>query len=110
MATTIEQKIEATKQRLEQLKVKKQKIEAQKRAAEQKRSRKEDTRRKILLGSMVLEQMEKDEAKKASILADLDAHLVRTDDRALFGFGATTTLLDLMKAERPDLFEKKDAA
>ncbi len=110
MTTAIDQQIEAAKQRLEQLKAKKQKVEAQKRALEQKLSRKEDTRRKILLGAMILEQMEKDEAKKARILADLDVHLVRTDDRALFGFEKVTTLLDLVQAARPNLFGRKEAA
>jgi len=110
MTTAIDQQIEAAKQRLEQLKAKKQKVEAQKRALEQKRSRKDDTRRKILLGAMILEQMEKDEVKRASILADLDVHLVRTDDRTLFGFEKTTTLLDLVQAARPHLFGRKEAA
>jgi len=110
MTTVIDQQIEAAKQRLEQLKAKKQKVEAQKRALEQKRSRKDDTRRKILLGAMILEQMEKDEVKRASILADLDVHLVRTDDRTLFGFEKTTTLLDLVQAARPHLFGRKEAA
>ncbi len=110
MTTAIDQQIEAAKQRLEQLKAKKQKVEAQKRALEQKLSRKQETRRKILLGAMILEQMGKDEAQKASILADLNVHLVRPDDRALFGFEEATTLLNLVQAARPNLFERKEAA
>lgn len=107
---TLDEQLEAAKQRLDQLKARKQKIEAQKRAEEQKRTRQEDTRRKILLGSMILDQMKKDESKKASIMADLEQHLVRTDDRALFGFEKQTSLLDLVQATRPDLFKEKDAA
>lgn len=110
MATPIEQQIEAAKQRLEQLKAKKQKIEAQKRATEQKRSRKDDTRRKILIGAMFLEQMNKDEEKKASLLAALDKHLVRPDDRALFALESVETMADLLKVIRPNFFEKKEAA
>lgn len=102
MATPIEQQIEAAKQRLEELKAKKQKIEAQKRAAEQKRSRKEDTRRKILIGAMILEGINRDEAKKASILADLDKHLVRADDRALFGLEYEPTMKNVVKPHYPN--------
>lgn len=107
---TIEEQIEAAKKRLDQLKARKQKVEAQKRAAEQKRSRQEDTRRKILLGAMLLDQMEKDAVKKDSVMEDLNAFLARADDRTLFGLKIEPSLLDLVKATRPSVFEKRDAA
>lgn len=56
--------------------------EALKRATEAKANRVCDTRRKILIGAMMLEQMEKNEATKASVMGKLDAFLTRPDDRA----------------------------
>lgn len=80
----IEERIKAQEEKLKQLKALKQKQEAQKRAAEAKKSRADDTRRKILIGAMMLEQMEKNEATKASVMSKLEAFLTRPDDRQLF--------------------------
>lgn len=80
----IEERIKAQEEKLKQLKALKQKQEAQKRAAEAKKSRADDTRRKILIGAMMLEQMEKNEATKASVISKLDTFLTRPDDRELF--------------------------
>ena len=46
--------------------------------------RKEDTRRKILLGSYLLKKME-DEAEKQKILAEINEYLTEDRDRKLFG-------------------------
>ena len=54
------------------------------------RERKRDTRRKVLLGAMVLEQMKKDERFNRTTLAKLDGFLVRKNDRALFGLEPKT--------------------
>lgn len=81
----LDERIKAQEEKLKQLKALKQKQEAQKRAAEAKRTRKEDTRRKVLVGAMVLEHMEKNESTKIDIMKRLDAFLTREDDRALFG-------------------------
>ena len=81
----LDARIKAQEEKLKQLKALKQKQEAQKRAAEAKRTRAEDTRRKVLVGAMMLEHMEKNEATKTNILAKLDTFLTREDDRALFG-------------------------
>ena len=81
----IEDRIKAQEEKLKQLKALKQKQEAQKRAAEAKRSRITDTRRKVLVGAMMLEHMDKNEATKVSVMGKLDAFLTRPDDRALFG-------------------------
>lgn len=66
---------------------------ALKRATEAKANQVCDTRRKILIGAMMLEQMEKNEAAKAIVMGKLDAFLTRTDDRALFGFVSTPATL-----------------
>lgn len=82
---TIDERIKAQEEKLKQLKAQKQKQEALKRAAEAKANRANDTRRKILIGAMMLEHMEKNEATKTSVMGKLDAFLTRPDDRALFG-------------------------
>lgn len=80
----LDDRIKAQEEKLKQLKALKQKQEAQKRAADAKRTRTQDTRRKVLVGAMMLEHMEKNEATKTNIMAKLDTFLTRDDDRALF--------------------------
>jgi len=50
----INERIEALEERLKQLKAKQQRIEARRRSLESRRSRRDDTRRKILVGAIVL--------------------------------------------------------
>ncbi len=54
-----------------------------------KGQRADDTRRKILAGSLVLDMMERDEATRQRFMDRLDKHLKRADDRALFGLPET---------------------
>ena len=54
------------------------------RAADAQEERKRDARRKILVGSMVLAQVERGEWPRERLLEKLDAHLTRNHDRALF--------------------------
>lgn len=82
---TIDERIASLEVKLKQERAKKQKIEARLRAVEQKRKRAEDTRRKILAGTLVLEMMEQDEQARQRFLNRLDKYLTRDDDRALFG-------------------------
>ena len=76
------------KSKLETLKSKKEQIEARIKNLESKehlKQKKQDTRRKILIGAMVMEQMEKNEEAKKKILASLEGFLTRPMDRELFG-------------------------
>ena len=52
---------------------------------EREAERKRETRRKILAGSYLLDQIEREAYSEAQFLADLDAYLTRDRDRALFG-------------------------
>ena len=70
----LDQKIAKQEERLKQLKAQKQAIEAREKAKQKEQDRKDDTRRKILLGSMLLKDMENEE-KKTKILADLNEYL-----------------------------------
>ena len=81
----LEASIEAQQKKLAQLKAQKQRIEAREKTKLQGLARKQDTRRKVLAGAMLLELMDKDTEVQKQILARLSAFLVRHDDRALFG-------------------------
>ena len=81
---SIEAKIKAQETKLKQLKAQKQQIEARQRAAAAKISRQQDTRRKVLVGAVILAKVERGEWPKDKLLAMLDSTLTRADDRALF--------------------------
>lgn len=80
----LDKKIEAQLEKLKQLKAQKQAIEARERAKQKEQDRKDDTRRKILLGSYLIKKMESNEANKQKILADLNEYLTENRDRKLF--------------------------
>ena len=82
-AENIEKKIEAQLEKLKQLKAQKQAIEARERTKQKEQQRKDDTRRKILLGSYLIKKMQ-NEANKEKILAELNEYLKENRDRALF--------------------------
>ena len=82
---SIEDTIAALEDKLKQAKARKQLIENRKRAIEQKLSRRQDTRRKVLIGAVILARVERGEWPRDKLLALLDSHLTRPDDRALFG-------------------------
>lgn len=74
--------------KLEQLEKRKKKIEAQirqEKARENSKKRKDDTRRKVLVGSMVLAQVEKGEWPEDRLRKAMEEFLTRDQDRALFG-------------------------
>ena len=83
-AENIEKKIEAQLEKLKQLKAQKQAIEAREKTKQKEQERKDDTRRKILLGSLALKKMQ-DDSEKAKIIADLNDYLTEDRDRLLFG-------------------------
>jgi len=80
----IEKKIEAQLEKLKQLKAQKQAIEARERTKKKEQERKDDTRRKILLGSYLIKKMNDNEANKEKILAELNEYLTEDRDRQLF--------------------------
>lgn len=81
----LNQKIEKQQERLNQLKAQKQAVIAREKARQKEQERKDDTRRKILLGSYLLKKME-NESNKEKILADLNEYLTEERDRQLFNF------------------------
>lgn len=85
--TKLELSIEAQEKRLSQLKAQKQKMEALSRTRLQTLARKQDTRRKVLAGAMLLEMMERNPGMKKEMLGRLSSFLTRAEDRTLFGLG-----------------------
>lgn len=80
---SLEQRIAKQEERLKQLKAQKQAKDAREKAKQKVQERKNDTRRKILLGSYLLKKME-DEAEKQKTLAGLNEYLTEDRDRKLF--------------------------
>jgi hypothetical protein len=71
-------------ERLQQLKVRQQRVDARQRVLKSRRARKDDTRRKILIGAVVLAKVDQGVIENAALRAWLDGALTRIDDRKLF--------------------------
>jgi large subunit ribosomal protein L7/L12 len=80
----IDEQISTLQERLTRLKVRQQHIDARKRAIVTQRERKMDTRRKMLVGALIM-QKAKEGLMDAQLLRSwLDQALTRADERALF--------------------------
>ena len=84
--SNLDEKIKTHEERLKQLKAQKQAVLAREKKKISDQQRKEDTRRKILLGSYLLKKMENETVNKEKILADLNDYLTEDRDRKLFNF------------------------
>ena len=85
VATKIEERIDALENRLKQLRMRQQRIEARHRAIDSRRTRREDTRKKVLVGAIVLARVARGELAETELRAWLAAALTKPEDRALFG-------------------------
>ena len=82
--TKLEATIEAQQKKLAQLKARKQKMDALHKARLTGLARRQDTRRKVLAGALLLELMNKDPDLQKQMLGKLSAFLTRPEDRVLF--------------------------
>lgn len=80
----IDEQITNLEERLKQLKARQQKTLARQRSFESHRERKNDTRRKILVGAIVLARVKQGRLPETELRAWMDEALTRADDRALF--------------------------
>ena len=80
----LEQQIAKQEERLKQLKAQKQAILAREKKKVAEQQRKDDTRRKILIGSFIIKQIETDLEAKNRLLSKLDEYLTENRDRKLF--------------------------
>jgi chromosome segregation ATPase len=88
MTPKLDERISSLETRLKQLKTRQARLEARKKALASRRARKDDTRRKILAGAIVLARVAQGQIPEAEFRAWLDAALTRSDDRALFDLPA----------------------
>jgi len=79
-----EDRIAALEQRLRQLKCQQIRIDARRRHLASRIARKSDTRRKILVGAVVLAKVDQGVLPNATLRGWLDGALTREDDRCLF--------------------------
>jgi hypothetical protein len=86
----LQAKQKALSERIAKVKAAAQAIEARQRSRQAGLARRQDTRRKILIGSMYLDEMTRDEEIKARVMKRLSSFLTREDDRALFGLAGGT--------------------
>ena len=93
MVAKITDRIDALEQRLRQLKTQQQRMEARKRAQKIRRERREDLRRKILVGAIVLALVERGEIAEGQLQRWLDGALTREEDRKLFGLNGVASPL-----------------
>jgi hypothetical protein len=77
--------IERLEQRLRQLRAREARTQARRRTLASRKERKDDTRRKILVGAVVMAKVEQGVLQDAELRRWLDGALTRADDRALFG-------------------------
>jgi Conjugal transfer protein TraD len=80
----LDDQISTLQERLQLLKLRQQNLEARKRAGQALRERKAATRRKILVGGVVLTKVQLGEIDPQQLLGWLNQALTRADDRALF--------------------------
>jgi hypothetical protein len=83
----LDDQISTLQEKLTQLKLRQQRLDARKRAIDALRERKAMTRRKILVGGIVLTKVQQGEIDSEQFRGWLDQALTRAEDRALFGLG-----------------------
>ena len=81
----LETTIKQLEEKLQQARAKKAQIDARKRAAETKKRRQEDTRKKVLVGAVVLAEIDRGGYIKSTVERLLDQYVLKDADRALFG-------------------------
>jgi hypothetical protein len=91
----LDDQISTLQQRLQQLKLRQQRIDARKRAITATRERKADTRRKILVGALVLEKIQQGEMDKEKLMAWLNEALSRASDRLLFDLPSASSSVEM---------------
>lgn len=81
---TKEKRLKALQEKQEQIKAQIQKLKA----VDQAKQRKEDTRKKVLLGGVVLKLIKQGKLKQTQVDSWLNESLTAERDRALFGLSA----------------------
>lgn len=88
---TVDERISALKEKLKKEETKKAQIDARKKAVAAKKARAEDTRKKVLVGAVILACIERGEWPADKLMSVMDKALTRADDRAIFGLPQITS-------------------
>ena len=89
--SNLDDRIATLSGKLKQLRAQQQRIAARQKSIESQRQRKADTRRKILVGAIVLARIEQGRLSEAELRGWMDEALTRPEDRALFDLTARST-------------------
>jgi hypothetical protein len=84
MASKISDRIDVLEARLKALKTQQQRMEARSRATKARRDRRDELRKKILVGAVVLAKVGRGELEERAFLGWMERALTREEDRALF--------------------------
>ena len=82
--TKLDARIAGIEEQLKQLRLRRQRLQARQSAIASRQQRREATRRKILVGAIVLTKVERGEIDREALHAWLLAELTRPGDRELF--------------------------
>ena len=85
----LDDQISTLQDKLGLLKLRQQRIESRQIAIKAQRERKTETRRRILVGALVMAKAQRGEIDAAQLLSWLDEGLERKEDRKLFGLSAS---------------------
>ena len=81
---TLKNRIQSIEERLKQLKMQERQLQQRLKTIESQKSRRDETRKKIIVGAITLQEMGSDPSLKAVFLQKLDAMLKKPSDRKLF--------------------------
>ncbi len=81
----LDEQISTLQDKLGQLKLRQQRIESRKMALNAQRERKAETRRRILVGAVIMAKAQRGEIDPALLRSWLDESLTRIEDRKMFG-------------------------
>lgn len=87
----IDDRVAHLEAKLKEAKAQKAALEQRQRALDAKKGRADDTRRKVLLGALMLDLWEHKKGNESELRKELDGFLNRPGDRALFGLSVETT-------------------
>ena len=82
--TKLDERIAGIQEQLQKLRTRRQRIQARQDSLAARRRRNDDTRRKILVGAIVLAKVDRGEIDKTRMREWLGKELTRAADRALF--------------------------
>jgi hypothetical protein len=87
----LDEQISTLQERLTQLKLRQERVDSRNQMLQSLRERKAETRRRVLVGTLVMSKVQAGEMDATVLRGWLDQTLTRAADRALFGLAPTET-------------------